>query len=323
MRRREFISLLGGTAAAWPLVARAQQLAVPVIGYLDTGPPERISSALSDLRRGLNDAGFIDGRNVAIVSPPGNGRSENMSQLARELVQLQVAVIVAVGGIASVQAAAAATSTIPIVYEGGGDPVKLGLAASLNRPGGNVTGITAALNVTVGKRLDLLLKLVPEVTTIGYLFGDRVEAEVDSLLASSHDLGRQITLLECHRPTEIENAFSTMAEQGAGAVLVGAFPAAFANRKRILALAADHRIPAIYAQSVYASEGGLMSYSSVITLRQLAVQYVARILKGEKPGDLSVQQPTTFELIINLKTAKALGLTVPQILIATADQVIE
>src|SRR5215469_12477101 len=182
MRRREFITLLGGAAAAWPLAARAQQLAVPVIGYLDTGPPERISSALSDLRRGLNDAGFIDGRNVAVVSPPGNGRVQNMSQLARELVQLQVAVIVAVGGIASVQAAAAATSTIPIVYEGGGDPVKLGLAASLNRPGGNVTGITAALNVTVGKRLDLLLKLVPEVTTIGYLFGDRVEAEVDSLL---------------------------------------------------------------------------------------------------------------------------------------------
>jgi putative ABC transport system substrate-binding protein len=323
MRRRDFITLLGGVAVSWPLAARAQRPNMPVIGYLDSGPPGRISSALSDLRRGLNDVGFIDGQNVAIVSLPGNGRTQNMPQLARELVQLQVAVIVAIGAIASVRAAAAATSTIPIVYEGGGDPVRLRLAASLNRPGGNVTGITDALNVTVGKRLDLLLKLVPEVTTIGYLFGDRVESEVDSLLASAHDLGRQITLLECHGPTDIENAFSTMAEQGAGAVLVGAFPVAFANRKRILALAADRRIPAIYAQAAYASEGGLMSYSSVGTLRQLAVQYVARILKGEKPGDLPVQQPTTFELIINLKTAKALGLTVPPSLLAIADEVID
>lgn len=186
MRRRDFITLLGG-AAAWPLAARAQQAAPPVIGYLDTGPPEKISSELSDLRRGLKDAGYIEGRNVAVVSPRGNGQIQNMPQLARELVQLKVAVIVAVGAYGSVQAAAAATSRIPIVYEGGIDPVEVGLAGSLNCPGGNVTGITTRLNATVGKRLDLMLKLVPEVTTIGYVFAGRGEREVDNLFASAHD----------------------------------------------------------------------------------------------------------------------------------------
>jgi putative tryptophan/tyrosine transport system substrate-binding protein len=321
MKRRDFITLVGCAAAAWPIAARAQQQATPVIGYLDTGPPEAISAALSDFRRGLKDAGYIEGRNLVIVSRWGNGQI--MEQLARELVRLQVAVIVAVGAIASVKAAAAATSTIPIVYEGGGDPVRLGLAASLNRPGGNVTGITLALNATVGKRLDLLLKLVPEVTTIGYVFGDRVESEVDNLLASAHDLGRQIIVLECYRPADLESAFATMAEQRAGAVLVGAFPAAVNNRMRVLALAADHRIPAIYAQSQYVREGGLMSYSPVGTLQQLAVQYVARILKGEKPADLPIQQPVYFRFIINSKTARALGLNIPSTLLASADEVIE
>jgi putative ABC transport system substrate-binding protein len=321
MKRREFITLLGGAAATWPLAARAQQPAMPVIGFLDTDPPEAMSAALSDFRRGLKDAGYIEGRNLVIMSRGGNGQI--MPQLARELVRLQVAVIVAVGAIASVQAAAAATSTIPIVYQGGGDPVRLGLAVSLNRPGGNVTGITLALNATVGKRLDLLLKLVPEVTTIGYVFGDRVESEVDTLLASAHDIGRQIIVLECHRPADLESAFATMPAERAGAVLVGAFPVAFNNRMRILALAADHRIPAIYAQSQYVREGGLMSYSPVGTLQQLAVQYVARILKGEKPADLPIQQPTYFRFIINSKTAKTLGLNIPSTLLATADEVIE
>jgi putative ABC transport system substrate-binding protein len=187
IRRRELITLLGGAAAAWPLAARAQQQAMPVIGFLESGTPETISAALSDFRRGLEDVGYIEGRNLAIVSRWGNARI--MPQLARELVQLQVTAIVLNGDIGSLEAAAAATSTIPIVYAGGGDPVKLGLAASLNRPGGNVTGITLAFNATVGKRLDLLLKLVPEVTTIGYVFGDRVESDVDNLLASAHDLG--------------------------------------------------------------------------------------------------------------------------------------
>jgi putative ABC transport system substrate-binding protein len=322
MRRRQFITLLGG-AAAWPLAARAQQPAVPVIGYLDTGPPERVSSALSELRRGLKDAGYIEGRNVAVVSPRGNGQIQNMPQLARELVQLKVAVIVAVGAYGSVQAAAAATSRIPIVYEGGIDPVKVGLAGSLNRPGGNVTGITTLLNATAGKRLDLMLKLVPEVTTIGYVFAGRGEGEVDNLLASAHDLGREIIALECRSLADIENAFSTMAERGAGAVLVGAFAPAFNNRRRILALAADHRIPAIYTQAQYVHEGGLMSYGPVGGLRQLAVQYVARILKGEKPADLPIQQEANFRFVINSKAAKALGLDIPSTLLATADEVIE
>ena len=323
MDRRDFITLLGSAAAAWPLAARAQQRAVPVIGYLFTGPPRRISSALSDLRRGLKEAGYIEGQNVAVVSPAGNGQIQNMPQLAQELVQLKVAAIVAEGAFGALQAAAAATSTIPIVYEGGIDPVKVGLAKSLNRPGGNVTGITLPFNETVGKRLDLMLKLVPEVTTIGYVFGGRVDSEVDNLLASAHNLGREIIAVDCRSLADIESAFSTMAEQGAGAVLVGAFAPAFNNRNRILALAADHRIAAIYAQSQYVRQGGLMSYGPDSDLRQLAVQYVARILKGEKPADLPIQQPTSLRLMINSMTARALGLTVPPGLLAIADEVIE
>jgi putative ABC transport system substrate-binding protein len=322
MRRREFLTAMGG-AAAWPFAARAQQPNTPVIGYLDTGPAERISSALSALRRGLKDAGYIEGENVAVVSPAGNGQIQNMPQLARELVQLKVAAIVAFGAYGSVQAAAAATSTIPIVYGGGIDLVRVGLAKSLNHPGGNVTGITAPLNGTVSKRLDLMLKLVPEVTTIGYVFVGRVDSEVDNLLASAHNLGREIIAVECQSLTDIENAFSTMAERGAGAVLVGAFAPAFYNRKRILELAASHRIPAIYAQAAYVYEGGLMSYGPTRALRQLAVQYVARILKGAKPDDLPIQQQAKFRFIINSNAARALGLDIPSMLLATADEVIE
>jgi putative ABC transport system substrate-binding protein len=322
IRRREFIAALGGAAAAWPLAARAQQSKLPVIGFLSNTSPEANSALLSDFRRGLQDAGYVEGRSLTIEFRWGNYQPI-MPQLARELVRLQVDMIVAAGSIDSLEAATAATSTIPIVYGGGTDPVKFGFAASLNHPGGNVTGITGALNALVGKRLDLLVKLVPEETTFGYLIEDRGLSGIDELSESARVLGRQIIVLDCRTVSDLEGAFATMVQRGAGALLVGAFPVAFQNRKKVLRLAADHRFPAIYAQRAYVPEGGLISYSPAGVYRQLAIQYVARILKGEKAAELPIQLPTYYQLVINLKTARALGLTVPPTLIALADEIIE
>jgi putative ABC transport system substrate-binding protein len=317
MKRRQFIALLGG-AAAWPLSARAQQPALPVVGFLSN----RGFSA--DFRRGLEDAGYVVGRNVTITLRSGTNRPM-LLQGAIELVQLRAAVIVADGALVVLDAATTATSTIPIVYMGGADPVRLGFAASLSHPGGNVTGITLLLNDLVGKSLDLISLLVPEVTTFGYLIGDRKLGELDQLVEGARVIGREIIVLECHTVSDLENAFRTLTARGAGALLVSAFPLALRNQMRLLRLVADHRLPAIYAQPGYVSEGGLMSYSyrPAGLQRQLATQYVARILKGEKPSDLPIQQPTKFQLTINLKTAKALGLTVPDTLLALGDEVIE
>jgi putative ABC transport system substrate-binding protein len=247
--------------------------------------------------------------------------------MAADLVRRQVDVIVASGGFRSALAAKAATSTIPIVIAGGTDPVKFGLVASLNRPGGNVTGVTAIHNQLAGKRLDLLLNLVPQAMTIAYLVGiQRDEAnqeETNGLLAAALVLGRQVITLECSSPADLEAAFATAVERQFGGLVVSAFPLAFNNRSKILALAAQRKIPAIYSQSQYAYGGGLMSYSSVGTMRQAAIDYVARILKGEKPADLPVQLPTKFKLIINLKTANALGLAIPPTMLAIADEVLE
>jgi putative ABC transport system substrate-binding protein len=319
MRRREFIAGLG-VAATWPLVAQAQQQAkIPEIGFLDTSPP---GDPLSEFRGGLMEAGYIEGRNVKFRFGSAN---QSLEQVAHELVSLQVAVIVALGATRSLLAAKAATSTIPIVYEGGADPVKLGVAASLNRPGGNITGITAILNALGGKRLDLLLKLVPDVTSVGYLInrGGRDGYETGDILASARALGREVIVLECRTPEDLDSAFTTMEEHQVGAVMVGAFPLAFNNRRRVLALAAGHRLPAIYAQAPYVHEGGLMGYMPFNADRQLAIQYVARILNGAKPADLPIQQPTKFRLVINRKTAKALGLEIPPTLLVEADEVIE
>jgi putative ABC transport system substrate-binding protein len=317
MRRRDFITRLSGAAVVWPLAARAQQQAkIPEIGFLDTSP-----GPLSEFRTGLMEAGYTEGRNVKFRFGNVN---QSLEQVARELVNFRVDVIVALGGVRSLLAAKAATSTIPIVYKGGADPVKLGIAASLNRPGGNITGITVILNALAGKRLDLLVKLVPNVATIGYMIGDRVEGGTDDLLEAARSLGRKIIVLECRSPADIDNAFTTMTAQGTGGVLVGAFPVAFNNRGRVLALAAGHRLPAIYAQAPYVYEGGLMSYMpSGAGDRQLAIQYVARILKGMKPADLPIQQPTKFELTINLTTARALGLTIPATIELLIDKTVE
>jgi putative ABC transport system substrate-binding protein len=320
MRRRKFIAGVAATAAPvlWPLVARAQQTNIPVIGLLSTSRQD--SRILSAFRSGLKDAGYIEGQNVGFLF----GDDRPLEVQAREFVRLKVAAIVVIGGVDGLIAAAAATSTIPILYAGGADPVKLGLAASLNRPGGNITGITVILNDLVGKRLDLLLKLKPEVATVGYLIGGALVGEVDQLMASARILKRQVIVVECGPDIgKLRGAFPMMVEQGAGAVIVGAFPTAFNNRKEVIALAAEHRLPAIYAQRPYVYEGGLMSYFPADPNRQLAIQYVARILKGEKPGDLPIQQPTEYEFITNLRTAKALGLSIPYELQTLADKTIE
>jgi putative ABC transport system substrate-binding protein len=232
-----------------------------------------------------------------------------------------VAVIVAAGALPSPLAAKAATSTIPIVIAGGVDPVKYGLVASLSRPGGNITGVTYIYSELAAKRLDLLLKLVPQATTVGYL----VDSQVDQVapLTAARVLGRQIIVLECRALPDFDTAFATMIERQAGAVLVEAFPLAYNNRDRILALAARHKIPAIYAQSQYVYEGGLMSYGSQGIMGQVAIRYVARILKGAKPADVPVEEPTKFDLVVNLTTAQTLGLTIPPTLRVLASEVIE
>jgi putative ABC transport system substrate-binding protein len=330
IRRREFIAGLGAGASSslWPLSARAQQPGIPVIGFLDPTSPETIGNGiLSEFRSGLREAGYIDGQNVAIEFRWANGRFPELRQLAADLVRLQVAVIVASGASDSPLAAKAATSTIPIVMAGGADPVKYGLVASLNRPGGNITGMTFILNQLAGKRLDLLLKVVPEATTIGYLVADQAnearQGETGELLAAARALGRQIVVLECRAVSDFETAFVTMIERHVRALVVSAFPLAFNNRIKILTLAAHHKIPAIYPQNQYVYSGGLMSYSAVGAFRQVAVRYVAPILKGAQPADLPIEQPTNFKLIINLKAAKALDLMVPPDLVAIADEVIE
>jgi putative ABC transport system substrate-binding protein len=326
MKRREFITLFGGAAVTWPIAARGQQPAIPIVGFLDPVSLEAGRAGVAEFRKGLEEAGYVEGRNVAIEFRWGNNQG-TLSRLAADLVERQVNVIVASGGISAVLAAKAATSTIPIVFAGGADPVKYGLVASLNRPGGNITGVTSIHNELAGKRLDLLRELVPPAKPVGYLVGDQhgeTQLELTSdLLAAARSLGRQVIVLECRSEHDFEVAFATLLQRKAGALVVSAFPLAYNNRNKILALAARHKIPAIYPQSPYVYAGGLMSYGALGTLRQVGSDYVPRILEGANPADLPIQQPTRFELIINLKTAKVLGLTMPSTLLVSADKVIE
>jgi ABC-type uncharacterized transport system substrate-binding protein len=325
--RREFITLLGGAASAWPLAARAQQPAMPVIGFLDSGSPELNQGLVVNFRQGLADAGYVEGKNVAVEYRWANGQVGNLRALAHDLVDRRVNVIVASGAVRSALEAKAATSTIPIVISGGADPVRYGLVDSLHRPGGNVTGITVIHSELAGKRLELMHDLLPDATTVAYLTSDlrdRITREdTNELLAVSRALGRQVIVLECRSDSDLDTAFATLVESGARALVVEAFATAFNRRDRIVALAAQHKIPAIYPQSQYVYGGGLMSYTAATTHRELAVQYVVPILKGAKPSDLPVQRPTRFLLVINLKTAKALGLNVPPTLLVRADEVIE
>ena len=326
--RREFITLLGG-AAAWPLAARAQQQqAMPVIGFLGLGSPRPMERMVAAFRQGLAKAGYVEGQNVAIEFRWADfSQSARLPALAAELVHRQVAVIFTGGFGGPAFAAKAATSTIPIVFAYGGDPVKGGLVASLSHPGGNVTGVTAINSELVSKWLSLAGDLVPQATTVGFLSGDSsylafYEDQKSQILAAARALGRQVIILETRSDLDYEAAFKTLVQREAGALIVGPF--AFRNTNEILALAARYKIPTIYPRRDHVEAGGLMSYAAdyADTFRQ-AGTYTGRILKGEKPSDLPVMLATKFELVINLKTAKALGLEISPTLIATADEVIE
>ena len=328
MKRRVFITLLGGAAAAWPLAARAQQPAMPVIGFLGLGSPRPMGRLVAAFRQGLAKAGYVEGQNVAIEFRWADfSQSARLPALAAELVHRQVAVIFTGGFGGPARAAKAATSTIPIVFAYGGDPVKGGLVASLSHPGGNVTGVTAINAELVSKWLSLAGDLVPQATTVGFLSGDSsylafYEDQKSQILAAARALGRQVIILETRSDLDYEAAFKTLVQRESGALIVGPF--AFRNTNEILALAARYKIPTIYPRRDYVEAGGLMSYAAdyADTFRQ-AGTYTGRILKGEKPSDLPVMLATKFELVINLKTAKALGLEISPTLLATAHEVIE
>jgi putative ABC transport system substrate-binding protein len=325
MRRRQFITLLGGAAAAWPLLARAQQPAMPVVGFLRSTPSEPFPHLVPAFRQGLNEVGFIEGLNVAIEQRWADNDLDRLPGLAADLIRRQVAVIVG-NGIAA-EAARAATTTIPIVFVVGDDPVKMGLVASLNQPGGNLTGVTFFGGGQLGaKRLELLRELVPKAAVVAVLLDPDYpfDIELPSLESAARALGIHIVMVKAASEREIEAAFARIIEAGAGAALLGGGPVLRSQLRQIVALATLHEIPMVYELRDYVDAGGLISYSASFSgaYRQAGV-YAGKVLKGARPADLPVQRPTKFELIINLKTAKALGLEVPPTLLARADEVIE
>jgi putative ABC transport system substrate-binding protein len=326
MHRRNFMAGIAGSAAAWPHAARAQQPAVPVIGRLSPGSQAAAVDNIASFVRGLGDGGYIEGRNVAIEYRWGDGHFDRLPALAADLVRRQVKVIVPGGGVASL-AAKAATSTIPIVFQLGEDPVELGLVSSLNRPGGNITGINNSTATLGAKRLDLLHKLVPKADKIGVFIDPNTaapETQRTALQEAASALGLQLIFLRAGNEQEINAAFTTLVQQRVRALLL--IDSAFFNdrREQLVTLARFNAIPTMYTFRDFVAAGGLMSYTSSLTdaNRRVGI-YVARILHGEKPGDLPVQLPTKFELVINLKTARALGIDVPAELLALADEVTE
>ena len=326
MRRRRFITLLGG-AAAWPLAAHAQQPAMPVIGFLYAGSANAAGNFVASFRKGLSESDYVEGRNVAVEYRWADGRYDRLPALASDLVARKVNVIIAGGGTVTAQAAKGATSTTPIVFIGGGDPVKDGLIKSLNHPGGNLTGVNQFTSELIAKRLELLRELVPQVAAIGVLTNPNnpnAEPELKDLQAAATALGCIMHIASATSDREIEAAFQQIIAHGAVALLVGTDALFVSRRAQVISLAARHALPAAYTIREYTEAGGLMSYGAnrADLWRQVGI-YAGRILKGENVADLPVLQPTKFELVINLKTAKALGLTVPPLLLAIADEVIE
>ena len=325
VRRREFINLLGGAAAGWPFAARAQQTALPVVGMLSASSAAT-ATYLTGFREGLRDAGYIDGQKVAIEYRWADGQYDHLPGLAGDLVRRQVAVIAAIG-LPPVFAAKAATSTIPIVFVSAGDPVQLGIVASLNRPGGNITGVNFFAVEVASKRLELLIEVVPTVTVIGLLTNPnnpRTDLEIGQLQAAAGTAGKQILVVKASGERDFDVAFETLVQERASAVLIPAEPLFSLWREQLVALAARHALPAMYDVREFTAAGGLLSYgiSLTDTFRLVAGQ-VARILKGAKPADSPILQPTRLELVVNLRTAKTLGVTIPESFLLRADEVID
>jgi len=324
MRRREFMTL-GAGAAAWPLKARAQQAGIPTVGFL-SGTSAATGPYFADFVHGLNDAGYVDGRNIAVEPRWAEGQYDRMPTLAAELVRRPVTVIVA-ANLPALLAAKAATSTMPIVFLSGDDPVQLGLVASLNRPGGNITGVSFLGVELAPKRLELLNEVVPKASVIGVLEhpdNPRADPEIAQVQAAAHVLGKEIVVAKARSEHDFDTAFATLVQGGARALLIAGEPLFIFRRAQLIALAARHALPAIYEYREFTAAGGLLSYGLSLSdgFRLVAAQ-VAQILKGAKPADLPVLQPTRFQLVINLKTARTLGLTVPSLLLTRADEVIE
>jgi putative ABC transport system substrate-binding protein len=327
MRRREFISLLGGAAVTWPLCARAQQPPMPVVGFLDRGLSAGMANNLAGFHRGLKEIGYTEGQNLTIEYRWAEDHLDRLPALAADLVNRKVAVIAATRSSAPALAAKAATSTIPIVFQTGSDPVKDGLVASLNRPGGNVTGVTRLTTELIQKRLGLMCELVPKATTIGLLAnqnGVQTAIQLQELQAATRARGIALQVAYASSDSELDAAFIAITQSGAAGLIEASDPLFNGRRKHIVALTISHKIPTIFFERDSVIDGGLMTYSASFadSFRQVGV-YVGRILKGEKPADLPVLQPTKFDLIINLKTAKAIGLQIPPTLLSTADEVIE
>jgi putative ABC transport system substrate-binding protein len=325
--RRQFITLLGGAAAAWPLAASAQQPKIPVVGFIHILSAKKVPHMVAAFHRGLKEGGLVEGQNLGIEYRWAEGYYDRLPELAADLVRRQVAVIAATGGEPSPQVAKAATQTIPIVFTANGDPVRDGLVTSLSRPGGNMTGITIFGGDAVTKRLQLLHELAPKAGRTAYLANPsnpNAEIEMRTAHSAASSLGQQLTVLRASNESELDAAFPAVGSAGAGALLVASDTFFFGQRDRIAALAARHRIPAMYYLPEFAHAGGLMAYGNSLTeVYRLVGLYVARIVKGEKPADLPIVQSIKFELVINLKTAKALGIEVPISMQLLANEVIE
>lgn len=328
VRKREFLSLVGGVAIGWPLVARTQQLATPVIGLLGSASPDLWAARLRAFRQGLSEAGYIEGQNVTIEYRWAEGQNDRLPALALELVDRQVTVLAAVGGTPAALAAKAATAKIPIVFEIASDPIEVGLVATLARPGGNLTGVTTLNAEVAPKRLQLLHELVPEAKSVGLLVNPtnpNLAASTTKILqASARGLGVQLDVLQASSVLDFDAAFASVTKLGAGALVIGADPLFTSRLGQLAELALRHAVPTVYEFREFTAAGGLLSYGASLTdTFRLAGAYASRILKGDKPGDLPVQQATKVELTINLTTAKAFGLTVPISLLGRADELIE